>query len=643
VSVEQYRRAVAEEFEAAKRYVEVRVASLYQGGHFVQMHLDLNDTDGRVDETLEGAVAWWAPSGTADVLSYLPEQELLNLRFVKGALPQVGDVVRLYPPRYLDSLHELWQTMHAHEFAEFAAELSQRWEAGPELVFNLVYPWLREAQERAFDLLRWPVSYLWGPPGTGKTTTIGCMLASVLEQEPEARVLLLANTNVAVDQALVAVDDQLEDLALRRSCRRVGAHFGVSYYAGRLHLLPNQSLELLTSIAELEALVPARGAVEQYAAWKVQHEELRDKMRVSLEGLLEKSRLVAMTTTRALYSWELLARQQFDYVVFDESSQVPLVAALPLGVLGRRVLFAGDPNQLAPIAQTRGNVFGDSPFARLDANGPNACFLNEQSRMAPAICETISRVFYSGRLVVAKTAVDDARWLTERGAFDVAPYGARHAYLIPVEGEAKWVPSASGWIRKESAEQVLAVVRQLLQHVAAEEILILTPFRGQRNYLRRKLRELGLHGVRLSTVHRAQGAESNTVIFDPVQTSSRFLGDDLSLSRRLVNVALSRAKARVLLFASSSDLRHPVIASIAREMGRLPEAVAHILSVLERPEAAVGGRYLLPVSTMKLSPVKVLGLDGEMLAYEEDGVERRTMLGHLRRRVGWLQSRTALR
>ena len=643
MSVEVYRRAVEEEFEAAKRFVEVRVASLYRGGHIVQVHLDLNDSDGRVDESLEGSVAWWPPASTADVLSYLPEHELLNLRFVKGPLPEAGATIRLYPPRYLDSLFLLWQTPAAIRFAEFGARLGAAAKPGARLIQNRRFPWLREAQQQAFDLLRWPVSYLWGPPGTGKTTTIGCMLASVLEQDPEARILLLSNTNVAVDQALVGVDGHLEEMGLRRACRRVGAHFGVAHYAGREHLLPNQSVELLTEIAKLEALVPPRGAVERYAAWKWEQEELRGKMRVGLESILDKARLVAMTTTRALFSWELLDRNTFDYVVFDESSQVPLPAALALGVLGKRVLFAGDPNQLAPIAQTRGTVFAESAFARMPLNAPQACFLNEQSRMAPGICETISKVFYLGKLVVAKTAASDARWLTERGAFDVGHYGARNAYLVPVEGEARWRPEASGWIRTQSAELVVAMASELSTLIPAEEILILTPFRGQRNFLRRRLREMGLGSVRLSTVHRAQGAESNTVIFDPVQTSSRFLGDDLSLSRRLVNVALSRAKARVFLLASSNDLRHPVIASIAREIGRLPETTAHIMSVLERPEQAVGRRFLLPVSTMKLSAVNVLGLEGEMLRYEEDGVERRTMLSHLRRRVGWLQARTALR
>jgi len=639
VDAEQYRRAVAEEFEATRQFVEVRVASLYRGGHFVQVQLDLSDADGRLDETLEGAVAWWSPSSAADVLSYLPESELLNLRFVKGPLPEIGQVIRLYPPRYLDSLHALWQSAHAERFASFGRSLGRCEVVDSHRVVNQRFLWLREAQGRAFDLLQWRSSYLWGPPGTGKTTTIGCLLASVLEQDQEARVLLIANTNLAVDQALVAVDAQLQNFDLRRLCRRVGAHFVAAQYADRAHLLPNQDDQLLTEIAQLEALIPPRGAVERYASWKARHEELRDRMRVALESILDQARVVAMTTTRALFSWELLRDRKFDYVVFDESSQVPLPAALPFGELGQRVLFAGDPNQLAPIAQTRGTVFCESTLSRLDPRAPNACFLNEQSRMAPAICETISKVFYLGKLIVARDAVENAHWLTERGAFEVGSYGARHAYLIPVRGEAKWRPAASGWIREESAEQVVGLVSDLLRHLIQEDILILTPFRGQRNYLRRKLREAGMGGVRLSTVHRAQGAESNTVIFDPVQTSSRFLGEDLSLSRRLVNVALSRAKARMFLFASESDLRHPVVASIAREIGRLPESIAHIQSVLDSPHQAVGRHYLLPVSTIKMAVVKVTGIEGEMLKFEENGVERRTMLGHLRRRVGWLQGR----
>jgi predicted nucleic acid-binding Zn ribbon protein len=46
------------------------------------------------------------------------------------------------------------------------------------------------------------ICYLWGPPGTGKTTTVGVAVASMIQGGQT--VLLTANTNVAVDQALKA-------------------------------------------------------------------------------------------------------------------------------------------------------------------------------------------------------------------------------------------------------------------------------------------------------------------------------------------------------------------------------------------------------------------------------------------------------
>lgn len=46
------------------------------------------------------------------------------------------------------------------------------------------------------------VCYIWGPPGTGKTTTVGVAVASMIQCGH--KVLLVANTNVAVDKALEA-------------------------------------------------------------------------------------------------------------------------------------------------------------------------------------------------------------------------------------------------------------------------------------------------------------------------------------------------------------------------------------------------------------------------------------------------------
>ncbi len=63
----------------------------------------------------------------------------------------------------------------------------------------------RGAVRRAFGS---QLCYLWGPPGTGKTTTIGRLVEAHLRAGHS--VLLVANTNVAVDTALERVCRQLE-------------------------------------------------------------------------------------------------------------------------------------------------------------------------------------------------------------------------------------------------------------------------------------------------------------------------------------------------------------------------------------------------------------------------------------------------
>jgi len=98
--------------------------------------------------------------------------------------------------------------------------------------------------------------FLWGPPGTGKTYTLGAMLAHYLLPYSTGRILLLSTTNSAVDLALISVDKHLEKVAkadrsaalLRNRIKRIGYHFIASNYTGREHLLPAIDPELIKQI-----------------------------------------------------------------------------------------------------------------------------------------------------------------------------------------------------------------------------------------------------------------------------------------------------------------------------------------------------------------------------------------------------------
>jgi DNA replication ATP-dependent helicase Dna2 len=582
-SVSDVRDGIRAELRLTSESEDFVVQRVATDGCVHKVFLNLDEGDGRLDESLEGALAWWPgpPNGAADVLAVLPEQEQVNLRYATAPPPHRSGRIKVYPPRYLQTLLAVWEReAQGERFLEWWRCLHAGNARDSDVLLNSrPFPWLRSGQRQAFDLLQWKTSFLWGPPGTGKTTTLGAIIAAALVQYPELRILLLATTNNSVDQALIAVDQRLAGLTkneaqpseVRRSCLRIGHHFHASRYCEREHLIPVKDHSLVRRLAELEAEAPEKSDARAYDRWKAAAEDVRMQVRKQAANAMGRARLAAMTTTRAAFTYDAIAeRGQFDVVVFDEASQVSLAHALALAPFGRRALFAGDPKQLAPVVKSaRSDArqwLGRSMFSAMRTSDPYTCLLDEQSRMAEPICRVVSRAFYGGKLKVAADCRTDSRWRAPRREFDVLGLGARNAYVVKTEFESKYSRKYGGHIRFETAELIVKIVRDLLKEIRQEDILVLTPYRAQRTLLRALLKGAGYDQITVFTVHRAQGSERNTVIFDPVKASNSFLNNN-DLGPRLLNVALSRAQARLLLIVSRENLENPVLRRVARVMG----------------------------------------------------------------------------
>ena len=396
------------------------------------------------------------------------------------------------------------------------------------------------------------------------------MLATYMERFPHARILLLSTTNVAVDQALVAVDKQLETggsatWVHRRGCKRIGNNFRAGFYEGRQHLLPAQDEVTLRELAMHQAQRPDPTDAHAYSIWKTRETQLRSRLKRNQQMVIENCRLAAMTTTAAVFHFDVLeARGGYDIVVFDESSQVSLAHAFMLAPLGQRRLYTGDPMQLSPIVQSANPMtlkwLGKSVFQRVDLASPMMCQLDEQWRMAQPICNVVSQLFYEGRLRVASDAANDPAWKRERELVPLKGLPARAIHVESIVHDGQWSAKYKGPIRFESAKRIVTLVESLLSHVEPDDIVVITPFRAQRALIRSLLRRDGTKGVSVSTVHRAQGSERHTVIFDPVQGDSEFLtGPEAD---RLVNVAISRAQARLILLLSPVDRNHPKLSQV---------------------------------------------------------------------------------
>ncbi len=537
-----------------------------------------------LDDSLDGAAAWWgAPSkGGASVLAVLAEEDQLVLQNASSAPPPAGHLIRLYPTRFLNAVADAWwDTAWAEQALACLPDLSRpRPLAGGTALTGEPFRWLRPAQRTALALTGCSSGFLWGPPGTGKTTTLGVLLAEYLDRHPHARVLLLSTTNQAVDQATLAVDKALHKGrrdALRATVQRLGTRFDAAAYEDREHLLPTQDRDLISRLARAESQRPSARDATALKAWADRVAALRDELRSASLKVLQRCRLASMTTTRAAFTLKTLrelggdGEPPFDLLVFDEASQVSLAHALALMPLGRARLFAGDPQQLSPVLRSDDRLarrwLGRSAFAEMPRAGASVALLDEQSRMAAPIGNLVSQLFYDGALRVADDAKDSPEWLAarQRALGDIA--ADTHVHLHRVTRDGGWSAHERGPVRRESAEAIATLVADALASGTwqPDELIVLTPFRAQRALIRQCLRAKGVpESLRVSTVHRAQGSEAPVVLFDPADGAQPFLhGEE---AQRLLNVALSRAQAKLVLFVSPADAAGAFLAPLVQKL-----------------------------------------------------------------------------
>jgi DNA replication ATP-dependent helicase Dna2 len=615
MSLADIRAALTAELSATPEYYDFKVLHTERDGMLWRVTLEPGyvfaegqrpgpaSAHALLDDSLDGAAAWWgAPAkGGASVLAVLVEDDQLVLQNASSPPPPAGHLIRLYPTRFLSAVADAWwDTPWAERAFACLPDLGTPTPLpGAPRLTGEPFRWLRPAQRAALRLVSHSSAFLWGPPGTGKTTTLGVLLAEYLACEPQARVLLLSTTNQAVDQATLAVDKALHKgrrEALRADVQRLGTRFDAAAYADRAHLLPTQDRELIARLARAEAARPSARDAQALKVWADRVAALRDELRGASLKVLQRCRLAAMTTTRAAFTLKTLrelnadGEPPFDLIVFDEASQVSLAHALALMPLGRTRLFAGDPQQLAPVQRSDDRLakrwLGRSPFAGMPRSSPAVALLDEQSRMAPPIGELVSELFYDGALRVASDALASRDWLhaRQRTLGDIPP--PAHVHLHRVTTDGGWVAAERGPVRRESAEAIAALLADALAsgEWQPNELIVLTPFRAQRALIRQCLRARGLpESLRVSTVHRAQGSEAPVVLFDPADGAQPFLHGEAA--QRLLNVALSRAQAKLVLFVSAGDAASPLLAPLVRRLRLARDArpVTPLLALAREP------------------------------------------------------------
>ncbi|KAM6977889.1 DNA replication ATP-dependent helicase/nuclease DNA2 [Aplochiton taeniatus] len=397
---------------------------------------------------------------------------------------------------------------------------------------------LNKPQKQAMKkvLLSKDYTLIVGMPGTGKTTTI-CTLVRILHACGFS-VLLTSYTHSAVDNIL---------LKLRR------------FRIGFLRLGRGQKVHP-DILAYTEEKGRSRG-VHTLA---------------ELEELYNKELVVATTCMGVKHP--IFTRRQFDFCIVDEASQISQPVCLGPLFYSQRFVLVGDHQQLPPIVQNpeaRSMGMDESLFKRLERHSEAVVQLNVQYRMNSKIMSLSNSLMYEGKLecgsertaiamlslpflvsvqselALSLTRPQDAAW-AQAAVLPSNPVCFLDTSMVPALETAD-----QGGVSNHTEAVLVHILLSLLLRSGcrASDVGVIAPYRQQLKAISALLTSATFDGVEVNTVDRYQGRDKNLIILSFVRSNADgHLGELLKDWRRL-NVAVTRAKHKLLMLGSAATLR----------------------------------------------------------------------------------------
>ena len=427
--------------------------------------------------------------------------------------------------------------------------------------------------EAARSVVKKPVSFVWGPPGTGKTQTLAFAAANLVALGE--KVLIISNTNIAVDVALQKTLEYLQEeneyfegkfvrLGIPRLPDLADFPWSLPQYVSR-----DKNPGLYATIEKIETDI--RGVMtrmrnprskrgpnqEKLANMREELYSLREEAYGKESKIVQQANLVASTAAKAAISSQVSSRK-FDTVLIDEASMlyVPYVA-FAASLAKKRVAIFGDFMQIPPITQSSTKVlnvlakdiFRETKMHRYTAKQhPRMSTLEIQYRMQLAIMDLINDRIYAGKLKASQQIKSSEPKQEPVVFYDTSK----------LDSKAFREATSNSRVNILSGITAIDLAVDALKH-GAKTVGIITPYRAQARFLRGVLNSMNLDSAVISaaTVHTFQGNERDVVVFDFVDDNPLPLGvllatyeredpDDISEGERLLNVAMTRAKKRLL-------------------------------------------------------------------------------------------------
>lgn len=370
-----------------------------------------------------------------------------------------------------------------------------------------------------------PVTFVWGPPGTGKTETLSKIALEYIGQGK--RVLMLSYSNVSVDGALLRVarkSDYPEGVIVRYGYPRVpelidnSALNSYQIVLGRHSELDQKYQDLREKKKHLSKKDPERQNINKELS------QIRKALADKEKELINQASFVATTVSKAVVDSAIYS-QRFDAVIFDEASMAYVPQIVFSASLAKEAFIClGDFRQLPAIVQNneeerlREDIF---EFAGIEEAVENGIFhnwlvmLDTQYRMHPKIAQFVSREMYGSLLQTDERSIARCQEI---------------AKLLPMKGEPISVMDLSGMystcIKTMDQSRINILSAFISLYLATEisrynEVGIITPYSAQSRLIHTMIRDLKeknsqYENITCATVHQFQGSEKAVIIYDAV-------------------------------------------------------------------------------------------------------------------------------
>ncbi|MFJ5714808.1 AAA domain-containing protein [Neobacillus sp. NPDC093127] len=433
-----------------------------------------------------------------------------------------------------------------------------------------------------------PVSFVWGPPGTGKTYTLARAAANKYFQEK--RVLVLSHSNQAVDvliaeiSAFINKKNRFREGDVLRYGTNTGEQLENHKAITTSQLLENQDPHLAK---DKEILLDERRKLKQDLARSFSKRdtnhllELETKIARVLEKIRQKEiqfvkdAFVVGSTLAKAASDPAIYEKEFDVVILDEASMAYVPQAAFAASLGKRVIICGNFKQLPPIASARDSLvtmwLKEDIFHRAGVvdwvnDGklhPHLFLLKEQRRMHPDISAFTNQYVYNKLVGDHKSVLKSRNEIVEK-----APFSGRASILVDTSFTGAHCMTERTSNSRMNLWQALLSFQLIHESYlnGLRSIGYVTPYRAQANLVELLLEDLYEEerltaDIIAATVHKFQGSERDVMVFDTVDGEPQaragmlLIGKD---SERLINVAITRTKGKFIQVSNQSFIRKHV-------------------------------------------------------------------------------------